>query len=164
MSVYSGVSEVENRVGDWVKTLYKESEMGYRSEVMYRIVFNSEELMHLFIADAKSREDTKLVFEQEEEDNDDEVLKQVDDTANKYELRFHALHWKWYQEFEIVQAHEAIIELAREYDQRQDDKGKYIGGISYAFARIGEEMDDNDIFGSDDYWDLLQISRIIEMP
>lgn len=135
--------------------------MGYRSDVMYRILFAKEEDMRLFLSEAKSSEDTKLVFEQEEAGNDREVLREIE---GQNELRFECISWKWYPEFDVVQAHDAIIELAREYNERQDEEGNYIGGVSYAFARIGEEMDDNDIFGSDDYWDLLQITRSIEMP
>ena len=116
--------------------------------------------MKLFIAEAKSREDTRLAFEQEEDGVDDENLRQIEGAL---ELRFECRHWKWYSEFEAVKAHEEIINLARGYSEREDAEGKVVGDVGYAFARIGEDMDDMDIFGSDDYYDLLDIERSIRI-
>ena len=139
--------------------------MGYRSDVVYRIVFDNEDTMKLFIAEAKSREDTRLAFVGEE---GEEFLEQVEDTL---ELRFMGNGWKWYSEYEVVKAHENVLGVAREYSERtesvRNDNGdmveKVVGDVQYAFARIGEDMEDMEVYGSEDYYSLLDIDRSIKI-
>jgi hypothetical protein len=136
--------------------------MGYRSEVAYRIVFGNEDVMKLFLAEAKVKLETMEAFVNAEEDGDfpDEAIRI---SLDEKEISFHAHGWKWYDEYEIVKAHTALIELAKTYNEREseDGSGTEAGDVSYAFARIGEDMEDNDTFGSDDHWELLDIERRI---
>ena len=146
--------------------------MGYRSEVAYRIVFDTEEVMQLFITEAKVKEETERVFKDAEEDGDfpDGVIRI---SVREKEISFHATGWKWYDEYPQVQAHLALLDLAREYNIREVEvnKTEHDGtevtelqeahDIQYAFARIGEEQEDVDTWGSDDYWELLDVERRI---
>lgn len=131
--------------------------MGYRSEVAYRIVFDNEEVMKLFLAEAKSREDTKLVFRDMEEDE----FEAIEILESEREIHFHVHGWKWYDDYDVVKNHTALLDLAKAYNEREDTEGNEIGDVHYAFARIGEDMEDNDTWGSDDYWELLDIERRI---
>ena len=144
--------------------------MGYRSEVAYRIVFDDVEVMKLFLAEARVKPETEQVFKDLEAGGHDTI----DIYEQDKEINFHVHGWKWYDEYDIVQAHLALLDLAREYNERQievdggvDEQGNEIekhreaNDIKYAFARIGEEMEDNDTWGSDDHWDLLDIRRSI---
>ena len=146
--------------------------MGYRSEVAYRIVFGNDDVMKLFLAEAKNKVETAMVFKDAEEDTEESITIRDKDR----EIYFHVHGWKWYDEFELVQAHLALLDLAKEYNEREvecdggvDEQGNEIckiqeaGDVSYAFARIGEDMGDNDIWGSDDYWELLDIERHIRV-
>lgn len=147
--------------------------MGYRSDVVYRIVFSNEDTLKLFVAEAKSRPETALAFKPEIDDEGvDEFLKEVKSSRDGFwELRFEASGWKWYDSFDIVKAHEAIIAMAREYSERQvqdrNDEGdivmKYVGDTHYAFARIGEDTEDAEVYGSDEYYELLDIHRSISI-
>ena len=143
--------------------------MGYRSEVAYRIVFGNDDVMKLFLAEAKNKVETAMVFKDAEEDTEESITIRDKDR----EIYFHVHGWKWYDEFELVQAHLALLDLAKEYNERQIETGetneegihkiREAGDVSYAFARIGEDMGDNDIWGSDDYWELLDIERHIRV-
>jgi hypothetical protein len=78
-------------------------------------------------------------------------------------LNFLAEDVKWYEDYEDVKVHEALMDLSKEWSEESDVpfKGgnKYIGGI---FMRIGEEMDDitQEEWGEVD-WEWMQISRQI---
>ena len=145
--------------------------MGYRSEVAYRIVFGNDDVMKLFLAEAKNKVETAMVFKDAEEDTEESITIRDKDR----EIYFHVHGWKWYDEFELVQAHLALLDLAKEYNERQVEVNKtehdgtevtelgMADDVSYAFARIGEDMGDNDIWGSDDYWELLDIERHIRV-
>ena len=146
--------------------------MGYRSEVAYRIVFDTEEVMQLFITEAKVKEETERVFKYVYDDEvDDDGKLQINE--GEKEISFHATGWKWYDEYPEVQAHLALLDLAREYNIREVEvnKTEHDGtevtelqeahDIQYAFARIGEEQEDVDTWGSDDYWELLDVERRI---
>jgi hypothetical protein len=79
-------------------------------------------------------------------------------------LKFYASDWKWYDEYDDVQCHERLLELAEEYitAQQEDDKLKHLS-ISYGFVRIGEETEDIDTkYGGDDGYSLLYPTRGIE--
>jgi hypothetical protein len=145
--------------------------MGYRSEVGYVIAFDKDlkyaddvsdkdklltgvDVFNTFLAEAKSREDTKLCFEHDELEVQESSLL----------LKFYASDWKWYDDYDDVQCHEKLLELAEEYinSQQEDSKLKHLS-ISYGFVRIGEEVEDIDTkYGGDDGYSLLYPTRGIE--
>jgi hypothetical protein len=117
--------------------------MGYRSDVAYTIRFEPEsynkpesaddqikakESFHLFIAEAKAKEETAGCFSQEDSD----VFIVVED---KLEIRFFAQNVKWYEDYSDVKRHEELISLSKAWA----DENPYIGG---AFARVGEDLTD----------------------
>jgi len=122
--------------------------MGYRSDVAYKIAFNMKEDFWGFIAEAKLDPETSLCFGEHEDWGD---AFEVDE--QKYEIRFLAEGWKWYDEYPEVKAHMALWYKA----QARDEEGIEVDG---AFCRIGEEADDNaeEYFGNDPY-DMVRISR-----
>jgi hypothetical protein len=145
--------------------------MGYRSEVGYAIAFDRDlkyaddvpdkdklltgvDVFNTFLAEAKSREDTKLCFEHDELEVQESSLL----------LKFYASDWKWYDDYDDVQCHEKLLELAEEYinSQQEDSKLKHLS-ISYGFVRIGEETEDIDTkYGGDDGYSLIYPTRGIE--
>lgn len=129
--------------------------MGYRSDVAYKIKFGSSEMMGLFLAEAKAKEETRLVFEDMDEEGLDANGKVIISEESKC-ITFHAHSWKWYDDFEIVKAHEALIQQAREYSEDEDDRG-----VEYGFCRIGEDIDDISQESSAEGYDLVWVSRQI---
>jgi hypothetical protein len=146
--------------------------MGYRSDVGYVIQFHEpkyrddtpkdkqvtkEGLFNVFLADAKSKEDTKNCFEESDWDlltiNQDECF-----------IKFSAYDVKWYEDYDDVKCHEALIVLAQEYSDMYDNTEDLISiPISYAKIRIGEQMDDiAEDYGGDDGYSLMSISRNFE--
>jgi hypothetical protein len=145
--------------------------MGYRSEVGYAIAFDRDlkyaddvpdkdklltgvDVFNTFLAEAKSKDDTKLCFEHDELEVQESSLL----------LKFYASDWKWYDDYDDVQCHEKLLELAEEYinSQQEDSKLKHLS-ISYGFVRIGEETEDIDTrYGGDDGYSLLYPTRGIE--
>ena len=145
--------------------------MGYRSEVGYAIAFDKDlkyaddvpdkdklltgvDVFNTFLAEAKSREDTKLCFKHDELEVQESSLL----------LKFYASDWKWYDDYDDVQCHEKLLELAEEYinSQQEDSKLKHLS-ISYGFVRIGEETEDIDTkYGGDDGYSLIYPTRGIE--
>lgn len=123
--------------------------MGYRSDVAYKIKFEDAETMKLFLIEVKCNDEIKDALT-------DEILtdKLVID-EDKLFIRFEASCVKWYDEYPEVQAHEALLGLAKTY--RDDHEKK----LEYAFARIGEEMGDIDDYASDEGYHLVYISRQI---
>jgi hypothetical protein len=121
--------------------------MGYRSTVAYKIAFNMKEDFWGFIAEAKLDPETSLCFDNKENEDKFEV------DEEKYEIRFLAEDWKWYDDYPEVKAHEALFNKAEE----RDEEGIEVDG---AFCRIGEESDDNHerYFGNDPY-EMVCISR-----
>ena len=85
--------------------------------------------------------------------------------ANKLKLvdsieSFYAGHVKWYESYDDVKCHEALLDLSKEWADDGDCSNPYIGG---AFARIGEEMEDmvEECWGQGDY-DWIAIHRTME--
>ena len=89
--------------------------MGYRSEVGYAIAFDKDlkyaddvpdkdklltgvDVFNTFLAEAKSREDTKLCFDE----NESPLEIKKEDLL----LKFHVDSWKWYDDYNDVQCHE----------------------------------------------------------
>lgn len=129
--------------------------MGYRSTVAYTIRFipqsydkpeeptdlvKAKATFYTFLAEAKANEETAGAFA-------DEDLKIDEDNLAIY---FFADCVKWYESYPDVMCHEALISLSREWADDGDCSNPFIGG---AFARIGEELDDNteDCWGQGDY-------------
>ena len=141
-----------------IKELYK---MGYRSTVAYTIRFTpnpenspyktldgvkeAKESFYVFLAEAKVKHPTCF---------SEEFGVEVDES--NFALNFLAEGVKWYEDYEDVKAHEALVQLSRDW---VDMENKNIGGI---FMRIGEEMDDlvEDSWGEYD-WEWMTMSRQI---
>jgi len=123
--------------------------MGYRSEVAYKIEFAKKEDFWGFIAEAKLDPATSLCFDEESWGKE---YFEVDE--EKYEIRFLADSVKWYDSYPEVQCHENLWAKA---EARCDEEQVEVQG---AYARIGEESDDNEekFFGDDPY-ELVRISR-----
>ena len=139
--------------------------MGYRSEVAYSIRFiprlseiqttedeieKAKASFYTFIAEAKSKEDTAGAFA------DEHIKINEDDLA----IYFYADHVKWYETYEDVKCHEALLDLSREWADDGDCSNPYIGG---AFTRIGEELEDmvEECWGEGQY-DWIRIDRSME--
>jgi len=140
--------------------------MGYRSTVAYSIRFipkhspDTDDIVeerkarasfYTFIAEAKAKEETALCFIDLK--SSDEHF-QVDEAT--LQIRFFADGVKWYDDYPDVKCHEALMDLSREWTNEND----YIGG---AFARIGDDSDDNieETWGQGDY-DWCAVRRFVE--
>jgi hypothetical protein len=123
--------------------------VGYRSEVAYKIAFNNKEDFWGFIAEAKLDPETSLCWSKEGW-NGDEF--EVDEEQR--EIRFLAENVKWYSDYEDVKCHENLWAKA---EARCDEEQIEVSG---AYARVGEEPDDNEekFFGDDPY-EFVHISR-----
>ena len=125
--------------------------MGYRSTVAYTIRSTAlaesgssptDEELHqakasfsVFLAEAKSKLSGSGVFVE----GDFSVTVDEENLA----INFLAEDVKWYEDYEDVKAHMALIDLCKEWCEESDVpfKGgnKNLGGV---FMRIGEELDD----------------------
>ena len=139
--------------------------MGYRSTVAYTIRFiaprvdepdkglteeHCKATFYTFLAEAKANGETAGAFLDEDIKIDEGNLA----------IYFYAGHVKWYESYEDVKCHEALLELSKEWADDGDCSNPYISG---AFARIGEEMEDNteEVWGQGDY-DWIAIHRTME--
>jgi hypothetical protein len=149
-----------------IKEKYK---MGYRSTVAYTIRFTADESGENVLNDNEAMEQCKASFYTFLAEakvkcsgafNPDFGV-EVDE-AN-FALNFLAEGVKWYEDYEDVKAHTALMDLSKEWAEESDVpfKGgnKNIGGI---FMRVGEEMDDltEDYWGEHD-WEWMTMSRQI---
>ena len=122
--------------------------MGYRSTVAYTIRFTpmtsnnvdsptEEELkeckasFYTFLAEAKVNAATAACFGEQEW-----AEFQIDEA--RFRINFACDDVKWYESYEDVKCHEALIDLASEWANDADNNS----GIAYMFVRIGEENDD----------------------
>jgi len=111
--------------------------MGYRSDVAYTIRFvddeatNNERSFYTFLVEAKSNAATAACFTTP---NTPSWVFEVDE--ENYQINFYADSVKWYESFSDVQTHEALLSLAKEWEE--DDHAR----IGYVFVRVGEESDD----------------------
>jgi hypothetical protein len=146
--------------------------MGYRSDVGYKIRFDNDldwhmsipvearvittqDMFNTFIAEAKSREDTKLCFE------DEDGNFKIDETYRA--ITFYAGSVKWYENFDDVKCHEALLDLCNEWIEQHENDSRFNGSpIRWSFVRIGEESDDVEEKSNNDGWDLCYTSRSIE--
>lgn len=122
--------------------------MGYRSSVVYKIKFFDEATMKLFLTEAKAKDEYKLAFKQGDDNG-------IDIDEEKLQIKYESSSIKWYEEFNDVQAHEALIQLAKEY---RDENEK---NLEYAFARIGEEDGDIETYASENGYEMVWVSRQI---
>jgi hypothetical protein len=145
--------------------------MGYRSDVGYKIKFHkdiqwrdgipvtartisSKDLFNTFLAEAKSKEDTKLCFE-----DDDGVFKiDLDNLA----ITFYASSVKWYEDYPDVKCHEALLNLANEWIEQHESDERFYSPVHWGFVRIGEEHGDIDERHGNDGYDLVYTYRSIE--
>ena len=143
--------------------------MGYRSDVGYKIKFDkdlewlesvaddkknvtSKDLFNLFVTEAKSKEETKLCFD------DDDGAFEIDE-KNLF-IKFYAESVKWYDDYSDVQCHEALLELADDWiTQQVEDKRLEGSCIRWGFVRIGEENDDIDERHNNDGYELVYLTR-----
>jgi len=144
--------------------------MGYRSDVGYKIQFDnwiewqptitdrpitSKDLFNTFLAEAKSREDTKLCFE------DDDGVFTIDE--DKLSITFYANSVKWYEDYPDVKCHEALLDLANEWiEQHEKDDRLRHSPVRWGFVRIGEEQGDVDERHNNEGYELVYTCRSIE--
>ena len=133
--------------------------MGYRSDVAYTIRFvhdddtNNKQSFYTFIAEAKANAATAACFNEEAKEWSEFVVDEA-----KFRINFHADHVKWYESYADVQCHEALISLAKEWDEDEDNHSH----IAYAFVRIGEEDDDIETrLNESADWDWVRVERSI---
>ena len=89
--------------------------MGYRSDVAYCIRFKSKEHRIAFMKNQVTKSEIKL--------NEFRLI-------NDETILFYEEQTKWYDEYESVKQHEALLELAKEE------------GCAWECARVGEEYGD----------------------
>jgi hypothetical protein len=130
--------------------------MGYRSDVAYTIRFvheddtNNKQSFYLFLAEAKSNAATAACF------GDHEWSEFEIDEAN-FRINFAADGVKWYESYPDVQCHEALLNLANEWDNDEDNHAH----IAFQFVRIGEETDDIHDNRSESADDWIYVERTI---
>ena len=130
--------------------------MGYRSDVAYTIRFvhednsNNEQSFYTFIGEAKANAATALCFSEQ-----GWAEFQIDE-AN-FRINFFAEGVKWYESYADVQCHEALLSLASEWDEDEDNHAH----IAYQFVRIGEESDDIEDKRSESADDWIYLERSI---
>lgn len=141
----------------------KEKTVGYRSQVAYTIRFTPDENVeaeiegckhdfYTFLAEAKAKFPSAM---------SDEHLS-IDEP--NMALNFLAESVKWYDDYEDVKCHVALLQLAQDWSEDGDEKNGVAGNtrIGGIFMRIGEDSDDisEDSFGNHD-WEWMHISRQI---
>ena len=147
-----------------IKEKYK---MGYRSTVAYTIRFTAlcnasqgltsptdeeltkcKESFYTFLAEAKVK--CSGAFS--------ETFGVTVDEEN-LAINFLEEYVKWYEDYEDVKAHTALMDLSKEWADEGETANRNIGGI---FMRIGEETDDvvEEGWGEHD-WDWMCLSRQI---
>lgn len=132
--------------------------MGYRSDVAYTIRFKDVGAMTLFITEAK---DKGLQI----------ALDECDIVQDKFQINFFGEDIKWYDSYDEVKAHQALIALARDWCKgdrhehtRQTNDTTYMSGSKYklgfVFASIGEDTNDcEEECDGDSDWDWLRVER-----
>jgi hypothetical protein len=133
--------------------------MGYRSDVAYTIRFtsdhdeNNKQSFFTFLAEAKSKAATAACFTEETGQ-----WSEFEVDEKRLRINFAADDVKWYESYPDVQCHEALLDLAAEWVNDEDNNS----GIAYKFVRIGEDDDDiEQKEGGDVDWDWLQVERTI---
>ena len=146
------------------------NKMGYRSDVGYKIKFDKEldwdasipvearqaltpkDLFNTFLAEAKVKEETKLCFD------DDDGAFEID--MDNLAITFFAESVKWYDSFDDVKCHDALLELADDWiAQHEEDDRLRNSPIRWGFVRVGEERDDVDERCNNEGYDLVYLTR-----
>lgn len=136
------------------------------SDVAWRVRFNKgspsgERLFNTFLAEVKSREDTRIAAS--EMTVDEECM----------ELSYHVESVKWYDDFANVKSHQALWDTVEAYNKMDEEISKTTGereglteidipAIDAAYVRYGEELDDNYQTYINEGYQLLYITRSIE--
>ena len=142
--------------------------MGYRSEVAYTIRFEytdkGRQTFDIFLADARQKEETKGVFDDERSESAPDAPLVID--RAKLQINFRAIDVKWYPDFPDVKCHDALMMLAREYIEdltdQESDFPKATCCMGAIFIIIGEDLNDiqEECHGNYD-WDWISVSRQI---
>ena len=132
--------------------------MGYRSDVAYTIRFvheddtNNKQSFYVFLAEAKANAATAPCFVEL-------GWAEFEIDEARHRINFSCDDVKWYESFPDVQCHEALISLANEWVNDEDNNS----GIAYMFVRIGEESNDNETReGGDVDYSWVQVCRSID--
>ena len=131
--------------------------MGYRSDVAYTIRFvheddtNNKQSFYTFLAEAKANAATAACFHEL-------GWAEFEIDEARYRINFSCDDVKWYENYPDVACHEALISLAREWDEDTDNHAC----VGYVFVRIGEdnsdvEIKENEVAG----YDWVQVNRSI---
>ena len=133
--------------------------MGYRSEVAYTIRFTSDhdeknrQSFYTFLAEAKSKAATAACFTEETGQ-----WSEFEVDEKRFRINFFAEGVKWYESYEDVKCHEALVSLAKEWADESDNPE-----IGFKFVRIGEDDDDIEQKEGGDYdWSWLSVHRSVE--
>ena len=126
---------------EWSKELERKGSdarainMGEKWEICYPVW---QKVFKTFLADAKSRPEFRLIFEDEVENESVEI------DEERLFIKFSAESVKWYDGYDDVTCHIKFIDFVEQYtyDLEQSDDMNSI--ISWAFVRIGEDSDDID--------------------
>jgi hypothetical protein len=111
---------------------------------------NNKQSFYTFLAEAKANAATALCFGEQ-----GWAEFQIDE-AN-FRINFFAEGVKWYESYADVQCHEALLSLANEWDEDEDNHAH----IAYQFVRIGEESDDVEDKRSESADDWIYLERSI---
>lgn len=109
--------------------------MGYRSQVGYLIMFTEKEVYDQFKVQYKLDDKFKLCWEDEQ--NENEYAPRLWFFDDAMYIKFEASDVKWYDEYEDVKCHHALLDLADEYYDKYNC-------VSWQFVRVGEEEGDID--------------------
>ena len=132
--------------------------MGYRSDVAYTVRFTpndntikQEELkgsFEVFLAQVMNDPETAQAFNDVGYDGYPMEGLRID--RERCAINYFVTSVKWYDDYEDVKCHEAILQTARDWIAEENIHSKHLG---YAFARVGEDMEDNveDIGGNAEY-------------
>ena len=148
--------------------------MGYRSDVAYGVRVDEVNLGENATEEEKNLSADGIFLLMLTEMQQDEVAGKCFDstydinehlTVNKQNrtIAFYEDGVKWYESYADVKAHERLYEIAEEYAEQYGSETMN-NPVSCAFIRIGEETDDvEERGGGYDPWNIMYVSRSIEM-
>jgi len=143
--------------------------MGYRSEVGYAVRLSKnhehdDQLMEQLKANEINLDDLWGMFIAEVKVSCKEALrwKQIKVDNQQRWLAYREGGVKWYADFEDVQAHEKILDIAEEYNQRYSDDYNLPELFDIAFVRIGEDPEDVDYKHRGEGYDMFYPVTVLE--
>jgi hypothetical protein len=148
--------------------------MGYRSDVAYGVRVDEVNLGENATEEEKNLSADGIFLLMLTEMQQDEVAGKCFDSTydinvhlsvNKENrtIAFYEDGLKWYESYADVKAHERLYEIAEEYAEQYGSETMN-NPVSCAFIRIGEETDDvEERGGGYDPWNIMYVSRSIEM-